>query len=161
MNTVVLWEMVLIAFVKGKKLGLMNSKVATNSKACGTAGIMGNKGGMQIHFKFCNYYFNFIGCHLVHGQDKRVNRDEMMEDIIRKLKIERQEMDPDVISDYSFIMGDLNYRFQSTYEDMVNNNQIDIACTLLPEKDQLTISMNRKGNQLECQQADGSFLYKY
>ena len=59
----------------------------------------------------------------------------MIEDIIRKLKIERQEMDPDVISDYNFIFGDLNYRFNSTFEDMVNQNQIEIASKLLPEKD--------------------------
>jgi predicted methyltransferase len=70
----------------------------------------------------------------------------MIEDIIRKLKIERQEMDPDVISDYNFILGDLNYRFNSTFEDMVNQNQIEMASKLLPEKDQLTQSMNKKGN---------------
>jgi len=70
----------------------------------------------------------------------------MIEDIIRKLKSERQEMDPDVISDYNFILGDLNYRFNSTFEDMVNQNQIEMASKLLPEKDQLTQSMNKKGN---------------
>lgn len=85
----------------------------------------------------------------------------MMEDIIRKLKIERQEMDPDVISDYNFIMGDLNYRFNSTFDDMVEQNQIEMASSLLPEKDQLTQSMNKKGNQIEVQQPDGSYITRY
>ena len=54
----------------------------------------------------------------------------MMEEIVRALKIEREEFDADVLCDYNFIIGDLNYRFDSTYEDMMANNQINIASTL-------------------------------
>jgi hypothetical protein len=59
---------------------------------------------------------------LLHGQDNRVKRDEMMEDITKYLKTKREEMDADIHSDYAFIMGDLNYRFNSTYEDMTSND---------------------------------------
>ena len=31
-------------------------------------------------------------------------------------------MDADIHSDYAFIMGDLNYRFNSTFEDMISNS---------------------------------------
>jgi hypothetical protein len=43
----------------------------------------------------------------------------MMSDLIRNLRIQREEIDPDIISDYSFIMGDLNYRMQTTYLELV------------------------------------------
>jgi|TARA_B110001450_G_C17540214_1_gene448306 hypothetical protein len=52
-------------------------------------------------------------------------------------------MDPDLICDYNFIMGDLNYRFNSSYEQMMDNGDIHTACQMMDELDQLTIS--RKG----------------
>ena len=69
-----------------------------------------------MHFKLSEMHFNFIACHLLHGQNNRVKRDEMMESLIEYFKVERQEFDSDIICDYNFIMGDLNYRFDSTYE---------------------------------------------
>jgi hypothetical protein len=37
-------------------------------------------------------------------------------------------MDPDIICDYNFIMGDLNYRFDTTYEEMCETgDKIKIA----------------------------------
>lgn len=64
-----------------------------------------------------------------------MKRDEMMEDIARALKTERPEMDADVVYDYCFIMGDLNYRFDSTYEDMIHTQQINLAHELLDQYD--------------------------
>lgn len=69
----------------------------------------------------------------------------MMADLIEEFKVDRQEMDSDVICDYNFIMGDLNYRFDSTYEQMCEQGKIRIAGQLLDELDQLSIS--RKGVQ--------------
>lgn len=43
----------------------------------------------------------------------------MMSDLIRKMRNQREEIDPDMISDFSFIIGDLNYRLESTYEELV------------------------------------------
>ena len=59
----------------------------------------------------------------------------MMEEITRSLKTERTEMDADIVYDYSFIMGDLNYRFDSTYEDMMSTQQINIAHELIDQFD--------------------------
>jgi hypothetical protein len=42
----------------------------------------------------------------------------MMEEILKSLRTNREEIDSDVHSDFSFIFGDLNYRFDSTFEDM-------------------------------------------
>jgi len=59
----------------------------------------------------------------------------MMEEITKSLKTERTEMDADVVYDYAFIMGDLNYRFDSTYEDMISTQQINLAHELVDKYD--------------------------
>ena len=66
-----------------------------------------------------------------------------MSSLVKFFKVDRQEMDPDLICDYNFIMGDLNYRFNSSYEQMMDNGDIHTACQMMDELDQLTIS--RKG----------------
>ena len=82
----------------------------------------------------------------------------MMEDIIRALKTERQEMDADVVYDYSFIMGDLNYRFDSTYEDMIAGQQINRAHELIDQYDQLTKSKN--GGQMTHYLPNGQAVFQ-
>jgi hypothetical protein len=47
-----------------------------------------------------------------------MKRDEMMSEIIRKMRIQRDEIDPDVISDFNFIVGDMNYRLEGTFEEL-------------------------------------------
>lgn len=83
------------------------------------AGVLGNKGGLQISFKVYDNLFNFINVHLVHGAKRLEKRNEMMSDLIRKMRNQREEIDPDVISDFSFIIGDMNYRLESTYDEIV------------------------------------------
>jgi len=96
---------------------------------------MGNKGGIHMHFKLNDKHFNFIAVHLIHGQNNREKRDEMMSQLVKTFKAGRQEMDSDLICDYNFIMGDLNYRFNSSFEQMIDNGEIHIACKLMDELD--------------------------
>ena len=50
-------------------------------------------------------------------------------------------MDPDIICDYNFFMGDLNYRMDNTtFEEMINTEKIKVAPLLIDQIDQLTIS---------------------
>lgn len=42
----------------------------------------------------------------------------MMSDLIKKMKNHREEIDPDIIADISFIFGDLNYRLDGTYDSL-------------------------------------------
>jgi len=42
-------------------------------------------------------------------------RNEMMSDLIRKMRNQREELDPDFIADFSFIIGDMNYRMDGTF----------------------------------------------
>ena len=72
----------------------------------------------------------------------------MMEELLKQLKVKRQELDPDIVCDYNFIMGDMNYRFDMSYDDMILNDKIKIATDLIDEYDQLHISMNRKKEEL-------------
>lgn len=82
--------------------------------------LVGNKGGLQISFKLYDQLYNFINVHLIHGEKRLDKRNEMMSDLIRKMRHQRDEIDPDVICDFNFILGDLNYRLDSTYDVLIN-----------------------------------------
>lgn len=58
----------------------------SNYKATGIGGVLGNKGGLQMSFKLYDYIFNFINVHLVHGAKRFDKRNEMMSDLIRKMR---------------------------------------------------------------------------
>jgi|APSaa5957512535_1039671.scaffolds.fasta_scaffold189427_1 hypothetical protein len=82
MKMVYMLEMFVIAFIKKSKQDMLNGVIQTQSLPCGkdVGGIIriGNKGGLQMHFKLNEMHFNFIACHLLHGQHNREKRDEMM-----------------------------------------------------------------------------------
>ena len=63
--------------------------------------------------------FNFINVHLVHSAKHFVKRNEMMSELIRRMRNQREELDPDVFADFSFIIGDLNYRMETTYDELL------------------------------------------
>lgn len=128
-----MWEMVLIGFAQSTngKMSPFNGKITAAQRACGVGKVVGNKGGLQMYFRYNDKYYNFIGCHLLHGQDNRIKRDEMIEELIKVFRIDRTELDPDMIADYNFIMGDLNYRFESTFEEMVTTEKLKMAPQLI------------------------------
>lgn len=72
-------------------------------------------------FNYNGKTFNIFGVHLIHGAKNEEKRDEMMQELIQSMKIDRAELDSDILCDYNFIMGDLNYRFNTTFEDMMNS----------------------------------------
>ena len=115
-----MWEMLLVAFVRLDQLPFVTN-VQSSQVPAGVAKILGNKGGLQISFKLHNNLLNFINVHLVHGAKRYDKRNEMMSEIIRKMRNQREEIDPDVISDFSFIVGDMNYRLESTYEELIKD----------------------------------------
>jgi hypothetical protein len=78
--------------------------------------------------------------HLAPGQNKRANRDEMITQLIQTFRIERSELDPDTLADYNFIMGDLNYRFDISFDEMVTTDKLKMAPMLVDQLDQLAIS---------------------
>jgi hypothetical protein len=72
-----------------------------------------------MSFKLYDYLYNFINVHLVHGAKRFEKRNEMMSDLIRRMRVQREELDPDIISDFSFILGDMNYRMEGDFEKLV------------------------------------------
>ena len=86
-----MYEIFVVVFIIKFKQNLICGPVNTNTKACGGIGALkfGNKGGVQINFTISGMTYNVIGCHLVHGQNNREKRDEMMGDVLKGLKYER------------------------------------------------------------------------
>lgn len=154
--------MCIICFIHKDKLKYLNKNDnISNYKACGLGNYLGNKGAVHISFNYQERVFSFIGCHLLHGQDNRLKRDEMMEDITKYLKTKRDEMDADIHSDYAFIMGDLNYRFESTFDEMISNPKfINNAHNLIDSLDQLTISRRGLSEEFSSKKYPGYFECK-
>jgi hypothetical protein len=66
LKSIYMWEMLLIGF-HHRKMNHLNGRVTTAQRACGVGKVVGNKGGLQMYFKWNDKYYNFIGCHLLHG----------------------------------------------------------------------------------------------
>jgi hypothetical protein len=137
-TSVVMWEMFLVGFARMNHIPFVKN-IQINYIAAGVGGVLGNKGGLQMSFKLYDSLYNFINVHLVHGAKRYDKRNEMMSDLIRRMRIQREEIDPDVIADFSFILGDMNYRMQGDFEGLVP--KIDQIITLRKGLDQLYKSM--------------------
>jgi hypothetical protein len=68
---------------------MIKGKIYTASKACGVGNLIGNKGAVQMYFNLNDRTYSIYGCHLLHGQNNSIKRDEMMADLIKEMKIER------------------------------------------------------------------------
>jgi hypothetical protein len=77
--------------------------------------------------------FSFINVHLCSGHYKQDRRNTMMGELIRGLRIHREELESDMISDFSFVLGDTNYRISKSYDEVMekfkyvieNKNELD------------------------------------
>lgn len=81
----------------------------------------GWKGGVMIQFTLYDTTFSFVNCHLESGQTKVHQRLAMAHEILRDIGLfaERDQIEPDALSDINFFMGDLNFRFNSTYTEHI------------------------------------------
>jgi hypothetical protein len=69
--------MFLIGFVKIEKAKYLKNPEA-KYKATGIGGILGNKGGMNIQFKYMGTIFSVLNCHLVHSAKNFIKRNTMI-----------------------------------------------------------------------------------
>jgi hypothetical protein len=113
-----MWEMFLIVLVKCSHISSVKN-VQLTFKATGVGNLIGNKGGLLISMKIYECMFNYINVHLCHGAKRFEKRNDMISDLLKKMRIHREEIDPDVITDISFIFGDMNYRLESTFEELM------------------------------------------
>mmetsp|Transcript_26318 Transcript_26318/g.19746 ORF Transcript_26318/g.19746 Transcript_26318/m.19746 type:complete len:112 (+) Transcript_26318:102-437(+) len=82
-----------------------------------------------------------------------------MSDLLRKLPVYREELDSDAMADYSFIIGDFNYRMNSTFTELVP--QMEKILELRPKLDQLHIAMNFQNKYPGYFEAPIAFLPTY
>jgi len=117
-----MWEIMLIVFVARRHTTkVMEASIKTHRD--GLLGMVGNKGGIQVTFSLYNRVFTFISGHLKHGKNAVDARNEMMGSMLKTFKSKSeatQDLDSDMVSDYSFIFGDLNYRFNTDFTDMIS-----------------------------------------
>jgi hypothetical protein len=106
-----------------------------------------------------DYLFNVINVHLVHGEKRFDKRNEMMSELIKKMRMHRDEIDPDMIADYNFIVGDMNYRMKGTYEQLAP--QAEKLIEMRKELDQLYLSMNELKKYPDYHEFDINFLPSY
>jgi hypothetical protein len=85
--------------------------------------MVGNKGGIQVSFSLYNRSFNFISGHLKHGAKAVDARNEMMSNMIKTFRSKNEatlDLDSDVLADYSFVFGDLNYRYNTDFTNFIH-----------------------------------------
>lgn len=86
---------------------------------CGFGGNLGNKGGIAIKFKFENMKMSFLNCHLPAGKKNIQSRIESLEDIYKKAFNNKYQQDPILTCDLCFLFGDLNFRSNQSYGEVM------------------------------------------
>jgi hypothetical protein len=79
--------------------------------------------------------FVFMNCHLKSGASKSEKRSDMMGRILSALAT------PDAYGDFCFVLGDLNYRLKTTYEQ--HFDKISSSSKMIPQLDELYEEMHR------------------
>ncbi len=142
--TVDMCQMFLIVFIKSIYSPFIEA-VKTSYKALGFAQIIGNKGGIGISFKIFGYNMTFINCHLAPKPYKVLERNKHAKNIVKHLKIGEEFANFDVTSDYLFWQGDLNYRVDYTFDEVLQEiEKKNLKLLLL--KDQLIKQRQSKKN---------------
>lgn len=61
----------------------------------------------------------FLNCHLASGAFNSAKRSDMMAKILRD--ITPSGVYPDALADFCILMGDMNYRFKTTFSQHINS----------------------------------------
>lgn len=139
-----MFQMFLIVFIKNDLVPLIEN-IESKEKAMGFGNFLGNKGGLVISFKLMGFNFVFVNCHLAPKVDKTLERHVHIKTLIKNIRVGQKFCEFDTLADYLFWQGDLNYRVDYKFYDVlkeINNNNIDFLLT----KDQL--HKERQKNQI-------------
>lgn len=79
--------MFIVVFVKDRLKDEI-SYLKKESIAKGKLNLIGNKGSVAYSFVIRDRIFNFMGCHLRHGQKKFELRNKMASELIREFKLQ-------------------------------------------------------------------------
>jgi len=120
---------------------------------------VGNKGCVAYSFILRDRAFNFIACHLKHGQENEEKRNKEASQILKELKFSNptyKGLECDSNADFTFFFGDLNYRTNSTFDELDK----DIKESMNPKLDQLHLAM-KSGHYPEYREMEKSWLPTY
>eukprot|EP00698_Gefionella_okellyi_P011920 TRINITY_DN317_c0_g1_i1.p1 TRINITY_DN317_c0_g1~~TRINITY_DN317_c0_g1_i1.p1 ORF type:complete len:675 (-),score=112.24 TRINITY_DN317_c0_g1_i1:505-2529(-) len=142
---------------------------------CGLLGVMGNKGGIAVHFLLHDTSFCFVNCHLAASLDHVSRRNQDYKDLCRRLTLAlpqetQQQQQANVMylntqfgvfdHDHLFWMGDLNYRI--SLPDLEIKQRIEMQeYSYLLKHDQLLIQKELGKAFVELQEAPITFQPTY
>ena len=118
-----MWEMWLVCFVKTQHKNHL-ARVRCQELAKGIGGILGNKGGIAASFTLYNRLFNIVATHLSAKPGKIKERNDMSSALINEFKLQEFQseiggLECDILAEFSFFMGDLNYRLETDYNQLM------------------------------------------
>ena len=102
----------------------------------GFAGLIGNKGCEIVSFRLMGYLLVFVNCHLAPKVFKILERNEMAQNFSNNIRIDDKFATFDVLADYVFWFGDMNYRVDYEFNETIkylNEGKLQA----LRDKDQL------------------------
>ena len=89
--------------------------------------MVGNKGGVAVSFLFNSTHLAFVCSHLAARAERKVKRNQMYHDISRQLNIGRKSklasFDLPYRFDHVFWVGDLNYRLDCEYREVLSRSE--------------------------------------
>lgn len=154
-----MFQMFLLVFVKNDLYNLIDD-ISVETKPMGFAKIIGNKGGMAISFNMAGFRFTILNCHLAPKPHKVLERNKHAKTLVKQIKVGEKICEFDTGSDYVFWMGDMNYRvdyiFKEVLEEISKNN-----LQLLLTKDQLIRQKQQNQVFTSFQEAEINFWPTY
>jgi hypothetical protein len=131
-----MWQMFLVVFVR-RNLMKHIKQVQKGSIPLGVLSMIGDKGAVMIQMTLLDKVWSFVSCHLASGPDLGSKRSEMFATALSALSRQLgSEFDMDGVSDFNFILGDLNYRFKTTYQRHIK--RVEESKNMLYDLDELT-----------------------
>lgn len=99
--------------------------------------MIGNKGAVMLQFELYSKVFCFVNMHLESGARNAPERAEMMSQILRGIMPSKahEKFEPDATADFTFLLGDFNSRFKSTYT--LHIDKVAQSCEMLDSMDEL------------------------
>ena len=119
-NSTYIWEMILIVAVSSSHRHAVGN-IKNYHKAHGFGNIIGNKAGLGCTFSVYDIVFTVFNVHLHAGQKNVEKRMDMMNSLIGDHKLGDEEIDATELSDYAFLIGDFNFRMNTTFTAIIDN----------------------------------------
>ena len=136
--------MFIVVYIR-KELMRLVAQVDKKEKGMGLLNLFPNKGAMIISFTIMDYLFVFVNCHLPARVYRTVERDNMAKKFVEVIKKDKKALASfDILADYLFWFGDMNYRVDYEYDKTIMKLDEGNLQSLL-EKDQLRKQMGSNG----------------